>query len=323
VGADSIVRFMPTLRCTPLLPYLALLAACGPAPEPAAPAAPAANASAVGTCLPLPEWTRLGQGTLQITDGATDEGYQVGFTLTLNGESARDAVLLPADAAAGITIDRGEFDAHTTVCANHWFILNLPAERGGTLVIAQPLGAGLAMQIRDSASDDEHTAVITWADGAPRVETGDGQPWPLPKAAPTGTLAQGTGAPVVLHCESPQEPRGAQFLTLALDSAGRPARVDYLSAQRGGTSCSVAATRGDEAAAWSDGAKQAGIRWGEDEPDASRLRVTREGERYTVDTRWLRWPDFCGQSSEMALTLTLQAGDASCQAVQWPDEASN
>ena len=308
---------MPHLQRAALLLSLALLAACGKAPEPAAPAAPAADASAA--CLPLPAWTKLGKGALTITDGQTDEGYRVAFALTLAGRSVGDEVLLPADTASGITIDRDDFDAHTTVCAGQWFILNLPAERGGQLIVAQPLGAGLAMQARGYDSDDEHTATITWGEGAPRVDVGDGQPWLLPKEAPVGTLAQGTGAPVVFRCENPKEPRGPQFLTLGIDSAGRLARVDYLSAMPGGASCSVAARRGDDETAWSDGAAEAAIRWGEDTPEASRLHVTRDGERYTVDTRGLRTPEFCGQSSEMALTLGLQAGQATCT-VAWPQE---
>ncbi len=299
------------------------MAACGKAPEPAAPSAASAPASAQAACLTLPEWTKLGKGGLQITDSASAEGYRVAFALTLAGRRISDEVLLPADVASAITIGAGETDAYTSVCADQWFILNLPAERGGQLVIAQPLGAGLAMQIRGYDSDDEHTATITWGEGAPRVDVGDGKPWLLPKEAPTGTLAQGTGEPVVLQCENPQEPRGQQFLTLGLDSVGRFARVDYLSVMPGGTSCSVAARRGDDETAWSDSAAEADIRWGEDMPEASRLHVARDGDRYTVDTRELRWPDFCGQSSEMALTLTLHAGAASCQTVQWPEDETH
>lgn len=337
---------MPAFQRAALLLSLAWLTACDkPAPPPASPpasppatqaapavadtsapaasdAAPAKQEAASG-CQSLATWQQQGKGELKVLMQRTEAGFQVQMQLVQGGQRVQDAVLMPADAEESITIGDEDIPEFTTVCADRWFVLNLPSERGGSLIVGERLNGGLAMVETGYASGDEDTAEITWGQGTPMVSSGQpGNPWPLEPLDEKAVLAPGTGAPVELKCQSKDKARGEQSLTLALDSAGRLSRIGYFSVMPEGMSCSVDASRSGEnpqtATTWQDAPHQATIRWGKEAPDASTLVVTSHDGRYTVDTRELRLSEFCGQSTEIVQSITLQPGVAQCQDVQWP-----
>lgn len=322
-----------------LLLSLAWLTACDkPAPAPAPQAAPAvANSSApapavaapakqeaASRCQSLATWQQQGKGEFKVLMQRTEAGFQVQMQLVQGGQRVQDAVLMPADAEESITIGDEDIPEFTTICADRWFVLNLPSERGGSLIVGERLNSGLAMVETGYASGDEDTAKITWGQGMPMVSSGQpGDPWPLKPLQEQAVLAPGTGAPVELKCESKDKSRGEQSLTLALDSAGRLSRIGYFSVMPEGMSCSVDASRSGEdpqtATTWQDAPHQATIRWGDEAPDASRVVVTGKDGRFAVDMSEVRLSEFCGQSTEIVQSITLQPGVAQCQDLQWPD----
>ena len=289
---------------------------------PPAEAAPAKPETASG-CQSLATWRQQGKGEFKVLMQRTEAGFQVQMQLVQGGQHVQDAVLMPAWAEESITIGDEDIPEFTTICADRWFVLNLPSERGGSLIVGERLNGGLAIYETGYQSSDEDTATITWGQGMPMVSSGQpGDPWPLEPLQEQAVLAPGTGAPVELKCEGKDQARGEQSLTLALDSAGRLSRIGYFSVVPEGMSCSVDASRSGEdpqtATTWQDAPHQASIRWGEEAPDASTLVVTSRDGRYTVDTRELRLSEFCGQSTEIVQSITLQPGTAECQALQWP-----
>lgn len=330
---------MPSFQRAALLLSLAWLTACDkPAPSPASPPAPAVadtsapaptdavppKQEAASGCQSLAAWRQQGKGEFEVLMQRTEAGFQVQMQLVQGGQHVQDAVLMPAWAEESITIGDEDIPEFTTICANRWFVLNLPSERGGSLIVGERLNGGLAMYQTGYESSDEDTATITWGAGMPMVSSGQpGAPWPLEPLDEKAVLAPGTGAPVELQCESRDQARGEQSLSLQLDSAGRLSRIGYFSVVPEGMSCSVDARRsGDDpqtATTWQDAPHQATIRWGEEAPDASTLVITRRDGRYTVDTRELRLSEFCGQSTEIVQSITLRPGAAQCQDLQWPD----
>lgn len=307
------------------LPVVLALAACGrqDAPEPrAAPEPPAAQASlaaqaALADCVPLRQWQDAAQGKLTVHETPEEERVLLGFEIVQGGKTLRDAMPIPADSMSAVALDSAGLPERLTVCADRWFILDMPEERGGLIVVAERLNGGLSMRLDDYEGEDEDELAIAMADGQPHVKTRKERARPIQGDDAPGRLAAGSGVPQTLACES-KDRQGTQLLELKLDSTGRLASVGYSSIMPTGASCQLDVARGDGHSAWTEAADRVAIGWDGQEPDGSKLLIRREGGRFVVDPSMVPPMGFCGQSAQMALSLSLSPGEKSCQAVQWP-----
>lgn len=308
---------MSVLRRAVLIFGLAWLAACGERAHPVA-EAPAANAAPAPACVPLNDWQRPGERALRIAQTTDGRGQTLRFTVQLGGKTASAALLLPPEVVEAIVDPVDEGSAATRVCADRWFIQNLQAERGGTLVVGELRDGRLALRTLEYDSGDEDAAEITWGGSEPLVTTSANGTHALSALMAAAATPAATG-PRTLECRS-EEPRGTQLLALEVDGAGRLGSVSYSSVTPGGH-CSVDARRGEPETHWTDTPGRTAIRWGEaapGTPGASLLLVSREGGGYVLDTSSLDWTFACGQSAEMALSITLNPGEKTC-GVQWPE----
>lgn len=303
--------------CTSLL-CLVLLAACGREPAPAQPRAPqpAAQASLAG-CMPLKDWVNATHGSLRVDRQAQEERVLVGFTIVQDGRTVSDATPVSQDAISAAVLDEDDWPRHVTVCADRWFILDLPGERGGFVVIGERVNGGLSMRLEDYEGGDEDALTIALVDGRPYLGTRQEKPHPIQPDDATGRLAPGTGAPRALTCTS-EDRQGNQLLTLRLDSTGRLTSVDYTCVMPGGTSCHAAASRGDGETTWTAAPGGVDIHWNELGEGVGPLGITHREGRFTVDASTLPPVPFCGQSSQFADALSLKPGDKTCQDVRWP-----
>ncbi|HMN20705.1 MAG TPA: hypothetical protein PKA16_04865 [Ottowia sp.] len=301
------------------------VAACSPRGE-GPPPAPATVASApAGAAAPACQSLRaFHAGTptrLDITTDGNDEAYTVRFELTEGERSLATAGLnLPLDTPESIAIGTEQFPEFTTVCAGHVFVLNLPAERGGTLVIANLREGELALTQDRYMSGDEDTARLAWRDGALLVTTStDGTRRLLEDARGDAAVPRGF-VPEVLACTA-RDDGGTPWLSLGVDIDGGVREIEYAAVMPGSTGCNLSAARNDGESRWQDQGSATLIDFGdESEPEApSRLRIERDGPRYHIDaSQLLAHPQFCGQSAQLPEHLTLERAGGPCTDLRWP-----
>lgn len=325
----------PRIAATVLLLLAGCTAANSPAPAAAPKAASAATPAAAspsaalgaGTCLPLAQWQAEGKrgfvvasaGTSPEQDEADAQPFTVNFKITLDGKASAGQLTLPEVDPAAIVFDDQELQQNAQVCDGHVFIANLAEERSGVLVIGNLKDGALAMTSLAYASGDEDTAKLDFKDGAVVVTDRNGsvrlQESP---AADTGAPAHGLVAESV-QCEQ-DAPQGHTWLRLVLNADGGVRGMEYTATMPGGASCTVSAGLAGDEASLSQGKNVTDIRWedNEDPSQASYMRVSRNGDVYTLEPLRYDHPQFCGQSSQLAETVRLRRGNATCAAVEWP-----
>lgn len=293
-----------------------------PATEPPAAVAAAPAANPATSCQSLRDFHAGSKQRLEITTDGNDEAYTVQFELT-EGEHRIDlaGLNLPMDTPESIAIDTEQFPEFTTVCAGHVFVLNLAAERGGTLVIANQHDGALALTRDRYLSGDEDTARLDWRDGALLVSTStDGTRRLLEDTRSDAAVPHGF-VPETLACET-EDAGGVAWLSLGVDIDGVVRELEYSSVMPGGTSCNLSAARNDGESRWEDQGSATLVDFAdENEPDTpSLLRIERQGPRYHVDTsQLLAHPRFCGQSAQLPDHLTLERAGAPCTGLRWPE----
>ena len=212
----------------------------------------------------------------------------------------------------------------------HILTLDLPEERGGALLIANWNGQQFVISEYRYQTGDEDGMQLAWQDGGFLVTTvPDDQRRLLATIAADGT--PGAYAQEALSCSHGAQPQARHGLRLALDTSGRITGVEYDSTTPApdGTVyvCSVQASRSDGQSAWQasangdlqvtfadDDSADPGSR--PEQPD--RLRLSHRGDSYTFDLDLFQ-PRFCGQSSVMAKTISLERGSSQCSALVLPD----
>lgn len=237
------------------------------------------------------------------------------------------------DTASVYALDADGYAPTTDIRVQLWdnrlLTVNLMQERGGHLVLAHWRGGTFAYSGWAYDSGDEETAALDFHDGALWVRTATDGTQRLHEDSTPGTETPHAFVPDALTCEH-RDDALTTTLQLVVDTAGRVRALDYLTLTPAsdGTaySCSVQARRHDGDTAWSD-AKDGltTIAWNDANaddggpPDASRLRLTRHGDDYTLDLRELRHASFCGQSAAMARSIALRKGALACTRVALSD----
>lgn len=332
---------MPRLRVIAVVTTL-LLAGCAasnaPAPTAATPmtssATPASTAPTTtqqatlfgtGACLPLAQWQAEGKRLLTVsgTEASPESGetppFGMHLTLTLDGKAVTGQIMLPDVDPAAIVVDDQDLQQQAQVCDGHVFIVNLAEEHGGVLVIGNLIDNTLAMTSMAYASGDEDTATVAFKDGSVMVTDRSGSVRLQEQAvADAGTPAHGLVAEST-QCEH-DTPQGHTWLKLLLNSDGSVRGMDYTSTMPGGASCTVSAGLVGDEASLSQGKNVTDIRWedNEDPSQASYMRVSRNGDVYTLEPMRYDHPQFCGQSAQLADTIQLRRNVATCTAVRWP-----
>lgn len=125
-------------------------------------------------CQSLQDWERSGKGKLVVEFVDGDKAGEVKFHVTRGGVTMTDSLHISNDDISAIVSEDADYADDTVVCADRWFILDLPAERGGILVAAQLLEAGLAMSRHDYEGDDEDAVRISWRENKPWFTTNGG-----------------------------------------------------------------------------------------------------------------------------------------------------
>lgn len=280
-----------------------------------------------GTCLPLAQWQAEGKrgfvvasaGTSPEQDEADARPFTVNFKITVDGKASTGQLTLPEVDPAAIVFDDRELQQNAQVCDGRVFIVNLAEERGGVLAIGNLKDGALAMTSLAYASGDEDTAEVGFKDGTVVVTDRNGsvrlQESP---AAEAETPAHGLVAESV-QCEQ-DAPQGHTWLRLALNTDGGVRSMVYTATMPGGASCTVSAGLAGDEASLSQGKDVTDIRWddNEDPSQASYMRVSRNGDDYTLEPMRYDHPQFCGQSSQLAETVRLRRGSTTCAAVAWP-----
>ena len=291
----------------------------------ASPATPAAPAFGAGSCLPLAQWQAEGKRRLLVrSSGASSESgeatpFMLHFDVRLDGTAITGQRALPDIDPASIVVDDAELQQQTQVCDGHVFIANVAEERGGTLVIGNLIDNTLAMTSMAYDSGDENTATVAFKDGGVVVTDRNGSVRLQEQAvADAGTPAHGLVAEST-QCEH-DAPQGHTWLRLALNTDGGVRSMEYTATMPGGASCTVSAGLVGDEASLSQGKNVTDIRWedNEDPSQASYMRVSRNGDVYTLEPMRYDHPQFCGQSAQLADTIQLRRNVATCTAVRWP-----
>ncbi|MCC7096868.1 MAG: hypothetical protein IT472_06800 [Thermomonas sp.] len=327
---------MPKLR---VAATMLLLAGCTAANPPAPTAAPKAASAATpaaaspsaafgaGTCLPLAQWQAEGKRGFVVASAGTSpeqgeadaQPFTVNFKVTLDGKASTGQLALPEVDPAAIVFDDQELQQNAQVCNGHVFIANLAEERGGTLVIGNLQDGALAMTSLAYASGDEDSAELSVKDGAVVVTDRNGSVR-LQESSATdpATPAHGLVAESA-QCEQ-DAPQGHTWLRLALDTDGGVRSMEYTATMSGGASCTVSAGLAGDKASLSQGKNVTDIRWddNEDPSQASHMRVSRNGDVYTLEPLRYDHPQFCGQSAQLANVIKLHRNSPSCASVEWP-----
>lgn len=307
-------------RTAPFLPavlLLACLAGCRQQDDaPAQPAtAPAASSTAADGCVPLANWQSPARDTFRFSEETGTDAWRVRLAIAPAGRPLHGGLELPADRRESTIVGNDDVPDWTQVCGGHLLVVNLAAERGGTLAIGNLRDDALAMTALDYASGDEDTARLDFRDGALLVTDANGTRRLRQDDAPDAAVPLGYVAES-LACER-NDDHGKTWLKLDVDTDGNPHAIDYLSLMPGGQSCTVSASRSDGETGWEDREGGIDIAWG-DEPDAPRVRIERSGDDYRIDTRGARIEAFCGQGAQLAVGIRLRRGTPPCTAVEWP-----
>lgn len=325
----------PRIATTVLLLLAGCTAANSPtptaAPEAASAATPVATppsaAFGAGTCLPLAQWQAEGKrgflvssaGEPSAANTAEAQPFTVNFKITLDGKASAGQLTLPEVDPAAIVFDDRELQQNAQVCDGRVFIANLAEERGGILVIGNLKDGALAMTSLAYASGDEDTAEVGFKDGAVVVTDRNGSVR-MQESSATGpaTPAHGLVAESA-QCEQ-DAPQGHTWLKLALNTDGGVRSMEYTATMPGGASCTVSAGLAGDEASLRQGKNVTDIRWDDnaDPSQASYMRVSRNGDVYTLEPLRYDHPQFCGQSSQLAEIIRLRRGSATCTAVEWP-----
>lgn len=336
----------------------ALLAACGKVPTPvpalasattpaatpaavtAAPASPASTPAPAESgwdarsCGPLPKLT-AGDGQARFGAKLCDAEARGGEADA--GESADAAqdkteIRFVREDAAGTTVGSywiGNDDLSAVVSdalvgqllGGHVVAMDLQAERGGTLLLANWTGDGFVITARDYMTGDEDSARLTWVRGGLQLST-----------VPEGSVrlvagADGRFVQEALRCELQHDATGVSHsLELALGSEGNVTALHYLTTAPAGdgtaNSCSVDLDAADGETDWTRGADgRQTVTFVDDdgsegEPDS--VRIEREATGYRVDFR-VRPSRFCGQSMELPGVIRLARGKPACTLPQQDD----
>lgn len=204
----------------------------------------------------------------------------------------------------------------------HILTLDLPQERGGSLIIANWTGQAFVFSEYAYETGDEDSMELRWDDGGFLIETIAQGKRRLRLAGPSDP---GRFAQEALAC-SLGAGRQMTRLALPVDVRGDITGLSYTSSTPAadGTAlgCAVDAENGDGQAEWRPDRNGLLIifeRDPEDTPDGpedpDRVRITRKDDVVTVDFD-LFPPHFCGQSSEMARQIVLKKGTSTCAAVR-------
>lgn len=211
---------------------------------------------------------------------------------------------------------------------NHVLSLDFPQERGGFLLIANWTGRQYVVTQYRYDTGDEDSLQLAWRDGGLVVNTvPEGERRLLAVAAGDDDAGRFVQESVSCQVDAPTQSR--RSLSLQVDTAGRVTGLSILalspavdgSAHR----CSVDAGRFDGQTRWTDavvGAAQIVFDDGEDGDGAagqgprepSRVRVDRDGGRYTVSLQ-VNPSTFCGQSSELPREMVVERGASVCKSV--------
>ncbi len=291
------------------------------------PALPETAPFGAGRCLPLAQWQAEGQRSFVVSsDGGAPEQVETAaqpftlrFRVSLGGKSISNRLALPDLEPASIVVDDKDVQQQAQVCDGHVFIANLAEERGGVLVIGNLKEGALAMTSLAYDSGDEDTAKVSLEDGAVVVTDSNGSVrLQEPPASDSGMPPHGLVAESV-QCED-DAPQGRTWLKLELMVTGGVRGLEYTSVMPDGASCTVTAGLPGDAATLSQGRNVTDIRWIDTEEPAqdSHMRVTRDGDAYTFAPLNYDHPQFCGQSAQLADTVKLRRGTATCTAVEWP-----
>lgn len=330
--------FRPSL----FLVALAALGGCKPAPPPvatptAAPVQAASIASTLalfgaGTCISLHDWSAKGEREFSFSDNHAqapydnEEGedeqpfipYQLRFNVRLGAHTAAGEITFDQGLALldAVVVDQQDILNTAQVCDGHIFIINLAQERGGTLVIGNLVDDGIAMTQLPYSSGDEDTAQLAFKDGVLLV-TDAGGSFRLVET----TRAEGADAPLhglvpeSIECER-ESPQGYVRLWLAPNIDGSIRKFDFITVMPSKFSCAVSAGLDDNGVI-TQGKDVSNFEWEGEEYD-SHMRIVRSGETYRLETTGYYPPAFCGQSAELAESVTLQRGEARCADVVWP-----
>ena len=296
-------------------------ASAAPSPTASAPTATAASgtdpAQPTNTrCVKLDDWLAASKGTFQATNSIEDDAWLARLAVTVDGKTFSDSVRLPAEDLSAVTTEETDTPEWTTVCGGHLFVLALPSERDGTVLVGNLTGGKLALTASDYISGEE--------DGPPTVRLENGR---LTVATPAGSIAlveetdpdaetpHGFVADS-LACKT-EDDAGSTDIRLPVDAEGRITGLHYLSTMPGGNSCSMDADRDDGDTTWSDRGNRTDIVWN-DQDYPSHVTITRNGDDITIDASRTSPTPFCGQSAQLADVIKLRRGTASCTSVKCP-----
>lgn len=319
-------------RASLLLSSLLLgLTACKPpddasasSPSPFSSSPPTAAASAADApahpadtrCVKLGDWLAASKGRVEPTNSIEDDAWVARVSVTVAGKTYSDSAHLPADALQAVVIEDEDIPDWTMVCGGHVFIIALPSERDGTVLVGNLSGGKLALTATAYPSGEE--------DGPPAVEfTGS-----------TLTVRTGAGAIRLVETTDPdaetphgfiqealactaEDDAGSTNIQLPIDASGRITGLHYLSVMPGGNSCSMDAGRSDGDTTWTDRGDRTDIVWNDAE-HPSRVSITRSGDAITIDASRTSPMPFCGQSAQLADVIKLRRDSPTCTSVEWP-----
>lgn len=135
-------------------------------------AAPDATAALVSSCAPLHEWQDATGGRMTVSMENAGGQVLVRFAVEQDGSTVQGQIPVSADTLSAVVLDDEDLPQYVTVCADRWFLQNLPQERGGLVLSGERVAGGLLMQQQDYAGDDEDALTISLVDGKPQLATG-------------------------------------------------------------------------------------------------------------------------------------------------------
>lgn len=205
----------------------------------------------------------------------------------------------------------------------HVMVLDLPSERGGTLLLANWAGNAFVITSYGYMTNDEDRASVTWKNGAVLVST-------VPEGARRLVAnADGLFAQETLRCEIKKSSIGASHhLDLPIDAQGNITEFHYFTTMPAANdvvnSCSVDLTPDNPETIWQQESKtvqhiafEGGGGEDPDEPEEF-IQVERKGGRYWIDFS-VNASRFCGQSVALPGILTLTPGKPTCGLPQEED----
>lgn len=268
-------------------------------------------------CVKLGDWLASGKGTFKATNSIEDDAWLVRFAVTVDGKTFSDSVRLPAEDLSAVTTEEADTPEWTTVCGGRLFVLALPSERDGTVLVGNLTGGKLALSASDYISGEE--------DGPPTVRLENDR---LTVTTPAGSIAlveETDPAAETPHgfvadflaCKA-EDDAGSTDIRMPVDSDGRINGLHYLSVMPGGNSCSMDADRDDGDTTWTDRGNRTDIVWN-DQDYPSHVTITRSGDDITIDASRTFPLPFCGQSAQLADVIQLRRGTPPCTSVKWPE----